>query len=218
MSQLSSVLESQRAAERTRALKHLLANPLTMSAAHPEAFQMVVRHRQWLIDWFSQYPSWKLFVEPAAGFARLHKVPAGLSTTRAAHAAGRADFDRRRYTLFCLALAAFDEVGGQTTLMTLAARVEDLSREDTEIAPFDTTSTHERRGFVEALRLLLKLGVLRVREGDAERHALNRDSDAPAGRRSLSWLLSAKAAPSSRSGVTGKSGCFEESSRPLAKR
>ena len=178
MSQLSSVLEAERLAERSRALKHLLAHPLTLAVAHPEAFTWVVRHRQWLVEWFSEHAGWRLFVEPAAGFARLHKVPAVADATRAAHAAGRADFDRRRYTLFCLALAAFDEVGSQTTLMTLASRVEELSREDGDLQPFDTTAGSERRAFVDVLRLLLELGVLRVREGDAERYALSRDSDA----------------------------------------
>lgn len=178
MSQLSTVLQVEQAAERARSLRHLLAHPLTLSAAHPEAFATVVRHRQWLLEWFAAQPGWKLFVDPSAGFARLHKVPAGQDTTRGAHPLGRPDFDRRRYTLFCLALAAFDEVGAQTTLVTLAARVEELSREDERLAPFDTTSGPERRAFVDVLRLLLELGVLRVREGDAERYALSRDSDA----------------------------------------
>jgi uncharacterized protein (TIGR02678 family) len=178
MSHLSSVLESERTAERARALKHLLARPLLRSASDGDAFVLVVRHRQWLVDWFGEHPGWKLFVEPAAGFARLHKVPAGGDTTRGAHATGRADFDPRRYTLFCLCLAAFDEVGTQTTLKNLASRVEELSREDAGLPSFDTTAGSDRRAFVDVLRLLLELGGLRLREGDAELYANHRDSDA----------------------------------------
>jgi len=71
------------------------------------------------------------------GFARLHKVPAAPDGTRPARPAGRPDFDRRRYALFCLTLAALDEAGTQTTLANLARLVEELSRDEGEIPPFD---------------------------------------------------------------------------------
>ncbi|MBS2028779.1 MAG: TIGR02678 family protein [Deltaproteobacteria bacterium] len=203
MSRLSSVMEAERAGERSRALKHLLAHPLTLSANSPEAFAAIARHREYLTAWFADHPGWKLSVDVPGGFARLHKVPFGTSATRAAQPSGRSEFDRRRYTLFCLALAAFNEIGAQTTLMTLAQRVEELSiEEEGAIEPFETTSGHERRAFVDALRLLMELGVLRVREGDTDRYALSRETDAlfDVNDRVLAHLLSSPIPPAFASG------------------
>lgn len=197
MSNLASVMQVEQRAERARALKHLLAHPITLAAAAPEIFRAILRHREWLVSWFADHPGWTLFVDPHGGFARLHKVPANPDSTRGASASGRAEFDRRRYTVFCLALAAFDELGAQTTLVTLAKHVEELAAEDQQLPPFDPTSGSERRAFVEALRLLVELGVLRVREGDADRYAQTRDSDAlfDIDERLLSHLISAPVPP-----------------------
>ena len=58
-------------------------------------------------------------------------------------------------------------------------------------------SGHERRAFVDVLRLLLELGVLRMREGDAERYALHRDADAlfDVNERALAHLSSSPVPP-----------------------
>ncbi|MGQ0503961.1 MAG: TIGR02678 family protein [Myxococcaceae bacterium] len=197
MNTAPSVLERQRLAERATALRHLLAHPLTLSAHWPDLFVVILRHREWLTSWFADHPGWKLSVEPTLGFARLYKVPASSDDTRPARPESRGPFDRRRYTLLCLTLAAFDEVGAQTTLANLARRVEELSREEAELTAFDPTSGPERRAFVDALRLLTELGVLRVRDGDADRYAQTSEGDAlfDVQERLLSHLVSAPVPP-----------------------
>ncbi|HLL52761.1 MAG TPA: TIGR02678 family protein [Myxococcaceae bacterium] len=202
MSELKSVLESQRGSERAAAVRRLLASPLVLAADEPEAFGSILRHREWLSTWFADHPGWKLVVEPAAGFARLHKVPAVPEATRPAHAPGRPAFDRRRYALLCLTLAVLDDVASQTTLARLAALVEEASAEEEGVSPFEPTSASERRAFVDALRLLGGLGVLRLRDGDAERYAQNRDGDAlfDVNERLLSHLVSAPVPPALASG------------------
>src|SRR5688572_7665989 len=119
MSPLSTTLEMTRRAERQAALRQLLRHPLTLAADAPEVFAAIVRHRGWLTDWLSEQPGWKLVVNAPAGFARLHKVPAESDATHPARCAGR-PFDRRRYVLLCLVLAALDECSAQTTIKRLA--------------------------------------------------------------------------------------------------
>ncbi len=196
MSQLPSVVESEFSSQRAAALRHLLSHPLTLASDFPDVFASVLRHRAWLTGWFADHPGWKLVVEPSA-FVRLHKVPASLDATRGARLPGRTVFDRRRYTLLCLVLAACDEVGPQTTLASLARLVEELSAEGDGLAPFDSTSGPERRAFVDALRLLAALGILRVRDGDTEHYAQSREGDAlfDVNERALAQALSAPTPP-----------------------
>jgi uncharacterized protein (TIGR02678 family) len=152
---------------------------LTVSRNFPDSFMSIVRQREWLQVWFGDQPGWKLVVDAAAGFARLHKVPARLDTSRGARVAGRPAFDIRRYTLLCLVLAALDDSPVQTTLRTLSELLEELSSaEEPAISRFDPTSFAERRAFVEVLKWLSELGVLRLRDGDAERYAQTSEADA----------------------------------------
>jgi uncharacterized protein (TIGR02678 family) len=194
---LASVMESERRAEGARTLRHLIATPLVLASSHPDLFAAVLRHRAWLVSWFADHAGWKLSVEPSSGFARLHKVPGTPDATRPAQLPGRGPFDRRRYALFCLVLAAFDDAGPQTTLAHLARRIEELSAEDKAMLPFDSTSGAERRAFVDALRVLVQLGVLRMRDGDTDRYAQTRQGDAlfDVNERVLSHLISAPVPP-----------------------
>jgi uncharacterized protein (TIGR02678 family) len=178
MSQPASVFEAERLAERAGALRWLLAHPLTLAADAPEPFAAVLRHRASLTTWFAEHAGWKLAVELGAGFVRLHKVPASPDPTRGARVSGRPPFDRRRYALLCLVLAACDDAGPQTTLGNLARGVAELAAETPGMPAFDATSGGERRAFVDALRLLGELGVLRLRDGDAERYAQTTEGDA----------------------------------------
>lgn len=198
---LPSVLEVERRHERAKAIRHLLAHPVALAADDPDSFASIVRHREWLAEWFGDATGWKLAVEPSAGFARLHKVPARPDSTHPAQPPGRPAFDRRRYALLCLALAALDETGSQITLANLAGKVEELSVEDEgpSLPRFDPTAFSERRAFVDALRLLAAWGVLRHRDGDAERYARSRDEgDAlyDVNDRLLGQLISAPIPPS----------------------
>lgn len=177
-SQLATRLEATERAERTAALRRLLAHPLVCREDDAACFAMIVRHRNWLAQWFAEHPGWNLVIEPASGFARLHKVPARPDATRPARLAGKPPFDRRRYVLLCLALAALDDSPGQTTLARLAGAVEALSGDDPDIERFDPNTYAERRAFVDVLRWLDDAHVLSQRDGDAERYAHSREGDA----------------------------------------
>jgi uncharacterized protein (TIGR02678 family) len=167
--------DAARAAERRRGLRALLAHPLLLREREPEAFSAVVRHRADLARWFGDLPAWTLVVDPGAGYARLFKRPARRDVTRPARAPGKPPFDRRRYVLLCLALAVLDRTGAQTTLARLAEELRSLSVEDPSLAPFDPESSAERHALVDVLRLLEDLGVLGLRDGDAEGYARGRE-------------------------------------------
>ena len=178
MSLLATTLESVLHAERRTALRHLLRRPLTTAHEAPDVFPAIVRHRDWLARWFAEQPGWKLVVHPAGGFARLYKVPAEAEATRPGRVSGRPAFDRRRYVLLCLSLAALDEAAAQTTIKRLAELLEHLSRDEAAIENFDANVFSERRAFVDVLRWLVEHGVLGVRDGDPERWARDQDGDA----------------------------------------
>lgn len=178
MNPLAATLETVQQAERRTALRQLLRRPLTSAHEAPDAFPAIVRHREWLARWFAEQAGWKVVVHPSGGFARLYKVPPGADATRPARVSGRPAFDRRRYVLLCLALAALDETAAQTTIKRLAELVEHLSRDEIEVGRFDPNLFSERRAFVDVLRWLVEHGVLGVRDGDAERWAQDQDGDA----------------------------------------
>jgi len=178
-SALSSTLAATERHERRAALRHLIRNPLVSGKRDEDALALVVRHRRWLADWFFDRVGWKLVVDPAAGFARLHKVPARCDGSRLARVdSSKQPFTKRRYVLLCLTLAALDDGAAQTTLATIADLVEETSRESQGIEPFDATVLSERRAFVDALKWLAGAGGLVVREGDAERYAMTGKADA----------------------------------------
>ena len=161
--QVKDVLSRHRDEERRDALRALLMCPL-MTAAHPD-FGAVRRHAQELRDWFSQSAGWVLHIE--LDCARLYKRPADLGdATR-----GAPDFDRRRYTLFCLACAALERADPQITLRALGEKLLALAA-DPELAArgfhFLLESHHERRELVAICRHLLGLGVLQRVAGDED--------------------------------------------------
>ena len=173
-----SPFEESRLAERKRVLRHLLVHPLLLATMEPALFAAAVRHRAELTTWFAEYAGWTLVVEPAAGHVRLLKRPAHPDGTRPARAPGKEPFDRRRYALLCLALAALDGMPGQTTLARLAEAIRELSLEEQELSPFDPQLLAERRAFVDVLRLLTELGLLVFRDGDTEAYAQRGKGDA----------------------------------------
>ena len=193
-----SPAEVGRLVERRRVLRHLLVKPLILAGADPELFASAIRHRAELTAWFAEHAGWILVVEPGAGHVRLLKRPARRDATRPAHAPGKEPFDRRRYALLCLALAALDGTPGQTTLARLAEGVRELSLEDPQLLPFDPQLQAERRAFVDVLRLLTGLGLLVLRDGDAESYARRAEGDAlyDVRERLLGHLLAAPLPPS----------------------
>ena len=178
MSEALDVREEASRADRRRALRRLLAQPLLLQERDPEGFAAVVRHRSELGRWFAEHAGWPLVVEAGAGYARLMKRPARKDATRPARLAGKPAFDRRRYALLALALAALDDGPAQTTLARLAESVRDLSLEQEGVEAFDPEQHAERAAFVDVLRLLGLWGVLALRDGDADRYARSRQGDA----------------------------------------
>lgn len=190
--QVRDVLASHREEERRDALRALLMCPL-MTASH-SAFQAVRRHERELRDWFSQAAGWILHVERDC--ARLYKRPADLTdATR-----GAAEFDRRRYILFCLACAALERAEPQITLRTLGEKLLALAAEPELGArgfTFTLDSHHERRELVAICRYLLSLGVLGRVAGDEDAF-VSKVGDAlyDVRRRALAGLLAAARGPS----------------------
>lgn len=168
---LDDALERTRQEERQRALRALLLRPLL--PAHDPAFRLVRRHLDWLREWLAHATGWGLRVE--ADFARLRKHPGDHADgTRPAFpeqgAAARA-FNRRRYVLFCLALAVIERGEGQTALGRLgeqiAAAVDDVAMADANLR-FDLGDQASRRDLVAVVRLLLELSILARVAGDEE--------------------------------------------------
>lgn len=168
--------------ERQRALRALLGTPL-LTAADGEALALVRRHRAHLADWLLRHAGWGLLVE--AEVARLVRTP--VDPHDASHPARdprhQQPFTRRRYALWCLALAHCERAGRQTTLRRLA---EDLQRQiaaDPELVRLgvvcDPTRREHRADLVAVGRLLAAWGVLARRHGDEE--AFLAAGDAPGG-------------------------------------
>ena len=161
-------------AERRLAIRALLANPLFIADQRDaEEWLAIRRHIAWLRDWFIERAGWQLQVDARIGVARLRKQSgwSNADETRGAVApgAGKRPFDRRSYVLFCLACAELDRTpGAQTLLTTLAEQI--AIRSATEgLAPFDRDVYAERFALVDALRLLERLGVLSLTDGDTDR-------------------------------------------------
>jgi uncharacterized protein (TIGR02678 family) len=189
--------EEARAIERRRVLRRLVASPLILADKDPELFAAVVRQRAELSRWFADNAGWMLLVDASAGHARLMKRPARCDPTRPARAPGKGPFDRRRYALLCLALAALDDEPAQVTLARLAESVRDLSLDEPELRPFDPDLASERHAFVDVVRLLDELGVLALCDGDAEQYARSKEGDAlyDVRERLLSQVLAAPRPP-----------------------
>lgn len=157
--------------EQRRALRDLLMRPLlTPTGPHAEAFHRVRRHADPLRQWLARNLDWSLTVE--AEVIRLRKVPGCLADdSRGAADEGSAlPFTRRRYVLFCLALAALERSERQTALGKLAEDIAKLHRDEPAFAEqgveWGLLSQDGRRDLVHAVRLLLSLGVLTRMHGD----------------------------------------------------
>ncbi len=149
-------------AERSEAVRHLLAQPFLAAGSNPDAFRLVARHSQWLVDYFDQTCGWALAVDVASGFARLAKRPAVVDPTRPLRRTRgeRAPFDRRRYQLLCLVCAELVR-HPVTPVGMLAGAV-------TADAGLDTSRQAERTAFVDALRALIGWGALEVSAGELD--------------------------------------------------
>jgi uncharacterized protein (TIGR02678 family) len=198
-----SLSTATEAAERQRVLRALLVRPLlTASGPYAAEVAMARRHAGWLRDWLSRYPGWSLQID--GEIARLRKTPGDLSdgTRPAREPVQDVPFSRRRYVLFCLALAALERSDRQTALGRLANDIVDLVLADPALAAagiaFDLTSHDQRRDLVQVTRLLLDLEVL-IRVHGNEQQYLDERGDVlyNVNRPALSAMLNVRRAPSS---------------------
>ncbi len=180
-------------------LRHPLLRP---DGPNPEAYRLARRHQQWIAAWFAHHADWSLAVSAEA--VRLRKVPAMVAdaTRGAAEPRHEEPFTRRRYVLFCLALAALERSDRQVTLGRLADALGAALAADPAFAAagiaWSLETAADRRDFVHAVRLLLCLGVLRRVQGDEERFINDHESDVLYGvvRPILGLVLAARRSPS----------------------
>ncbi|WP_020579916.1 TIGR02678 family protein [Actinopolymorpha alba] len=177
MTALGNQLVRQEAEEISRGIRLLLATPLLVADHDRESFDVVRRRRGPLQKWFDYYCGWRLVVEPRLGYARLVKVRNRPNSERPARRqrSGRAPFDRRRYTLFCV-LAAELLSGPVTTIGLLADRVVQATANDAEVPTLDTARRDERSAFVDALKLLERFGAAVAADGVTEAYLEHEDA------------------------------------------
>ncbi|MFD7289513.1 TIGR02678 family protein [Streptomyces sp. NPDC059863] len=201
-SPLAEVLEGQHAAELRQAVRVLLKTPLVLArGAHADEFRLVRRHAAELRDWFDRNTGWSLQADMEA--VRLRKIPG--TPADATHPArensrAAAPFTRRRYVLFCLALAALERGEAQIALGRLAEQVV-LDASDPQLVSAGVEFTLERReerlDLAVVVRLLLRLGVLRRVAGDEEAYVSGAgDALYDVERRVLAGLLATRRGPS----------------------
>lgn len=195
-------VEAAEREQRRQALRALLRCPLLTAEREPEVLALVRRHAAWLQEWFAHHAGWSLVVSPEA--ARLRKIPGSDAdaTRGAVDSASKLPFSRRRYVLFCLALAVIERGDRQTTLGHVAQQVVASVTAEPAFGQagvvFALESADERRDFVAALRLLLHLGVLHRVQGDEERYLRDQSADVlyDVARPTLAMLLATRRSPS----------------------
>jgi uncharacterized protein (TIGR02678 family) len=196
-------LDSLKAHERRTSVRALLRQPL-LSAAGPLAaeFGMIRKHADWLRDWFLRQTGWVLTVD--SELARLRKVTAdGSDGTRPARdATTHSPFNRRRYVLLCLALAALERADRQTTLGRLAEQIVALTVAEPLLAAegieFDLTGHDQRKDLVQVVRMLLEYRVLARVHGDEHQFVTGRgDALYNVSRPTLAAMLCVRRPPSS---------------------
>jgi len=191
-------------AERRHALRALLRQPLLFADGETaEEFKLVRRHSDWLAQWLVQYPDWSLHIH--RDFVRLRKSPADLHdrTRPAIDSKSGTAFTRRRYALFCLALAVLEQSDRQTTLGRIAQSIGEIIATDRNLQTaglsFDIANHDQRRDLIHAIRLLMDIRVLSLLDGDEKQFVTQADStDAlyAVHRQLLSQLLQVARSPS----------------------
>ncbi|MEZ0064954.1 uncharacterized protein (TIGR02678 family) [Streptacidiphilus sp. MAP12-20] len=214
MSTLANQLVTAEREEVARGIRLLLGSPAVTERGDPGAFELVRRRQGPLTSWFDYHCGWQLVVEPRLGYARLLKIRSSADSSRPARRqrSGRAPFDRRRYTLFCVIAAELLTVP-ITTVGLLADRVAQACATDPVVPTYHSESRSERMAFVDALRLLEELGAVHVLDGATEAYADSADAKVLY-RVDATALLRLPAAPvgASRLAVPPDeiSSCFEE--------
>jgi len=182
-----------------RAARALLQRPL-LRADEQEAFRLVRSHLAELRSWFDANTGWRLHADSEV--IRLHKEPAATddATRPARDPRNRNAFGRRRYVLFCLALAALERADAQIPLGRLAEQVLLLARGPAMAdagVEFTLSGRDQKADLVAVVYLLLHWGVLARVAGDEEDY-LRGTGDVlyDVSRRVLAQLLVARRGPS----------------------
>jgi uncharacterized protein (TIGR02678 family) len=168
LARIAAQLEPSELDEFQAAARSLLTHGIvTERYPHQGALALVRRFEEPLRKEFNRMCHWRLDVGPTC--ARLLRRPAELSVHRPARTAtqSRRPFSPQAYASLCLALAALERLGAQTTITQLADEVARLRAGD-DALPFDLTSHAHRRAFVDAVAWLEHRGVLILLDGDAQ--------------------------------------------------
>lgn len=177
MSRPGNQLARQEREEIARAIRLLLRHPLISVHLDPAGFDLVRKRRQPLTKWFDYYCGWRLVVEPRHGYARLVKVRGDVGASRPARRprGSRAPFDRRRYTLFCLACAELLATP-VTTIGMLARSVVQATAAEPDVPEYDPARAEERAAFVDVLKLLEHYGALSATDGATDAYLTDADA------------------------------------------
>ena len=164
------MIPAEEQAQRSRALRALLAKPLLVADTDSETLVLVRRHLTALRDWLNRETGWRLVVDSET--ARLFKTAPVLSdASHPARGHNKEPFGRRRYVTLCLALLALARADAQTTLGSLADDVLTAAAEpELAVTGFALTldSRADRSDLVAVVRLLLGWGVLSRVAGDED--------------------------------------------------
>ena len=178
MSDGLSFVEASLRSERQRAVRALLMRPM-LSASGPDAedYARVRLHAEWIREWMQRNTGWRLDIDGEV--ARLRKTPVNLAdATRPTRDRKERPFNRRRYVLLCLALAALERCNRQTTLRQLADEIAGCFVDNPALAAagvtFDLATYDHRRDLVAAIRLLLNLRILVQVQGDEDQYVAQR--------------------------------------------
>lgn len=174
MSNLHNQLAVSEKEDVARGIRVLLRSPLITERADPAVFDLVRRRASPIGQWFDYHCGWTVIAEPRLGYVRLVKVGAGRGrdASRPARRArsSHAPFDRRRYTLLCVAAAELMSTP-VTTISLLADRIAHACAADPVLPSFDSSMHRERMSLVDVISLLESLGVLEIIDGTAAAYA-----------------------------------------------
>lgn len=157
MSRTGNQLARLESEEVARGVRLLLARPLLSAVNDPDGFDLIRRRREPIAKWFDYYCGWRVHVEPRAGYARLFKTTQRPDRTRRAP-----EFDRRRYTLLCLACAELLAMS-TTTADALADRVRQAAALE-GLPPFDSSRRTDRSAFADVLKFLEQQSAIELDE------------------------------------------------------
>jgi uncharacterized protein (TIGR02678 family) len=148
--------------ERRMALHDLLDRPVVSRAAHPEAYRRVYLHETHLRSWLWDRPRWRLLA--GQGTYRLERLPSQVQPERGLPRL-RAPLD---YACLCWALWFAETRAAQPQRWFV---LSDLAAEVARVAAgsFALGERTHRESLARALQLLVDLGVLVHRDGEAER-------------------------------------------------